>query len=212
MQNNTIAFTILKFPVLVRVQRNFTTVYSIFFFLHSLPKLGVDIVKLLISFLSLFFPPSMFSIHYIFFFVFVLKGTSVALLVSCQIQTLASPWSKSFFVPKSGVLFTGSLSFSVSLETSCHRAPRSPRKKKKKGTGKRQCVSHRCSQSQPCGAEWAEGEGGSKSRAHQRRSKRRGRGAESVGIDGGRTRFDLLLLVAGVEDRGRSGCRRFQPN
>lgn len=41
----------------------------------------------------------------IFFF---LKGTSFALLVSCQIQTLASPWSNSV-VPKSGVLFTGSL-------------------------------------------------------------------------------------------------------
>lgn len=36
----------------------------------------------------------------------ILKGTSAALLVSCQIQTLASPWSISI-VPKSGVLFTG---------------------------------------------------------------------------------------------------------
>ena len=40
--------------------------------------------------------------------IFFLKGTSFALLVSCQIQTLASPWSNSV-VPKSGVLFTGSL-------------------------------------------------------------------------------------------------------
>lgn len=39
---------------------------------------------------------------------YFLKGTSFALLVSCQIQTLAFPWSNSV-VPKSGVLFTGSL-------------------------------------------------------------------------------------------------------
>lgn len=41
MQNNTIAFTILKFPVLVRVQRNFTTVYSIFSFSTHFPNTGL---------------------------------------------------------------------------------------------------------------------------------------------------------------------------
>lgn len=103
MQNNTIAFTILKFPVLVRVQRNFTSVYSIFSFCHSFPRLGADIVILLIS-VSLAFPPSMFQ-STIF-----LKGTSVVFLVSSQIQTLASPWSKSV-VPEWSALRRKSLLF-----------------------------------------------------------------------------------------------------
>lgn len=68
-----------------------------------LPKLGVDIVILLISFLLLSLLPCFNPLYF-------LKGTSFALLVSCQIQTLASPWSNSI-VPKSGVLFTGSLLF-----------------------------------------------------------------------------------------------------
>lgn len=53
--------------------------------------------------------------------IFFLKGTYFALLVSCQIQTLASPWSISF-VPKSQVLFSASLfSLPKSLKyiTSC---------------------------------------------------------------------------------------------
>lgn len=81
MQNNTIAFTILKFPVLVRVHRNFTTVYSIFFFLHFLPKLGVDIVILLISFLLLShlpcFNPLYFFKGHLFWFISVLSDTDI---------------------------------------------------------------------------------------------------------------------------------------
>lgn len=114
MQNNTIAFTILKFPVLVRVQRNFTTVYSIFSF--STQSQTRSWYSYTFNFFSLAFPTSMFQ-STIF-----LKGTFFALLVSCQIQTLASPWSNSI-VPKIGVLFTGSLfCLPRSLEyiTRCH--------------------------------------------------------------------------------------------
>lgn len=114
MQNNTIAFTILKFPVLVRVQRNFTTVYSIFSFpLTSQTRAWYSYN---FNFFSLAFPTSTFQ-STIF-----LKGTSFALIVSCQIQTLASPWSNSI-VPKIGVLFKGSLfSLPKSLEyiAGCH--------------------------------------------------------------------------------------------
>lgn len=78
MQNNTIAFTILKFPVLVRVQHNFTTVYSIF--LRSPPKLGADILLFSLPRLSLL-PP--------FNSLYVLKGTYVARLASWQIQTFS---------------------------------------------------------------------------------------------------------------------------
>lgn len=78
MQNNTIAFTILKFPVLVRVQHNFTTVYSIF--LRSPPKLGADI--LLFSLLRLSLLPPFNSLYFS-------KGTYVARLASWQIQTFS---------------------------------------------------------------------------------------------------------------------------
>lgn len=78
MQNNTIAFTILKFPVLVRVQHNFTTVYSIF--LRSPPKLGADILLFSLPRLSLL--PHFNSLY-------VLKGTYVARLASWQIQTFS---------------------------------------------------------------------------------------------------------------------------
>lgn len=107
MQNNTIAFTILKFPVLVRVQLNFTTVYSIFSFSTHFPKLGLDIVILLISFLLLPLLPCFNPLYF---------------CVSCRIQTLASPWSNSI-VPKIGVLFTGSLFSqpkSLGYITRCH--------------------------------------------------------------------------------------------
>lgn len=78
MQNNTIAFTILKFPVLVRVQHNFTTVYSIF--LRSPPKLGADILLFSLHRLSLL-PP----FHSLCFS----KGTYVSRLASWQIQTFS---------------------------------------------------------------------------------------------------------------------------
>lgn len=78
MQNNTIAFTILKFPVLVRVQHNFTTVYSIF--LRSPPKLGADILLFSLLRLSLL-PP--------FNWLYFSKGTYVARLASWQIPTFS---------------------------------------------------------------------------------------------------------------------------
>lgn len=111
MQNNTIAFTILKFPVLVRVQRNFTTVYSIFSFPLTSQTRGW--YSYTFNFFSLAFPTSMFQ-STIF-----LKGTSFALLVSCQIQTLASPWSSSI-APKIEVLFKGSV-FCLPKESRVYR-------------------------------------------------------------------------------------------
>lgn len=94
MQNNTIAFTILKFPVLVRVQHNFTTVYSIF--LRSPPKLGADI--LLFSLLSLL--PPFNSLH------FFLKGTCCSVSVLTDTDTLLGP---SPSLRRSRGLLTGSL-------------------------------------------------------------------------------------------------------
>lgn len=43
MQNSTTAFTIVQFPVVVRVQRYFTTVYSIFPVSTHLPIKGASI-------------------------------------------------------------------------------------------------------------------------------------------------------------------------
>lgn len=57
MQNSTTAFTIVQFPVVVRVQRYFTTVYSIFPVSTHLPIKGASIdFAFSLSLVFLFFP------------------------------------------------------------------------------------------------------------------------------------------------------------
>ena len=104
MQNNTIAFTILNSQFIwessVILQQ-----YTVYFLS---PLASHRRGWYTFNFFYLAFPPS--TLQSTIFF----KGTYFALLVSCQIQTLASPWSISF-VPKSRVLFIRSL---ISLPTS----------------------------------------------------------------------------------------------